>query len=272
VCSISGLCAFKGKISVNAICKRLGISMSTIQVQVRRKILKHFKVDGFVSLVRSADLLERILERLGLLERQDPNVKDDTEESDIVEITLGNAVQVFNSHNLLDYYCFAIRGWEHSQINICLKFNQNPLDYNLAKLSKTTPLPNYSILNGVLITGSIEDVYWPDLSYFRIKAGEVILITSHYCVTVRFFPGSSQNSKLRLNWHWSSHGVTATVSVYYDEDFLPHVHEVDEWDHEIELIPNWHIGNITIQVVEPWFIPTEDKYLYIDFLTFYPTE
>ena len=138
VCSISGLGAFKDKISVNAICKRLGIRMSTIQVQVKRKILKHFKVDGFVSLVRSSDLLEEILERLGLLERQVCNVKDDIEESDIVEITLGNAVQVFNSHNRFDYYCFAIRGEEHSQVNICLKINQNPLDYNLTKLSKPT--------------------------------------------------------------------------------------------------------------------------------------
>jgi len=77
VCSISGLCAYKGKISVNAICRRLGISMSTIQVQVKRKILKHFKVDGFVSLVRSSDLLERILDRLGLLERQDSYLQND---------------------------------------------------------------------------------------------------------------------------------------------------------------------------------------------------
>jgi len=136
VCSISGLCAFKGKISVNAICKQLGISMSTIQVQVKRKILEHFKVDGFVSLVRSSDLLERILERLGLVERQESNVKDDIEESDIVEIKLGNAVPVFNSHNRFDYYCFAIRGEEHSQVNICLKINHNPLDYTLANPSK----------------------------------------------------------------------------------------------------------------------------------------
>jgi len=139
VCSISGLCAYKGKISVNAICKRLGIRMSTIQLQVKRKILKHFKVDGFASLVRSSDLLEGILERLGLIERQVSIVKDDLEESDIVEITLGNAVQVFNPHNRFDYYCFAIRGQEHSQINVCLKINHNPLDYHLARLSKTIP-------------------------------------------------------------------------------------------------------------------------------------
>lgn len=137
VCSISCLCAFKGKISVNAICKRLGIRMSTIQLQVKRKILKHFKVDGFVSLVRSSDLLEGILERLGLIERQVSIVKDDLEESDIVEITLGNAVQVFNSHNRFNYYCFAIRGEDLSQVNICLKVNHNPLDYHLAKPSKT---------------------------------------------------------------------------------------------------------------------------------------
>lgn len=70
VCSISGLCAFNGKISVNTICKRLGICMSIIQVQVKRKLLNHFKVDGFVSLEKSSDLLEGVLERLGLLVRQ----------------------------------------------------------------------------------------------------------------------------------------------------------------------------------------------------------
>ena len=84
-------------------------------------------------------MLERILDRLGLLERQDSYLQNDIEESDIVEVTLGNAVQIFNSHNRFDCYCFAIRGGEHSQVNICLKVNQNPLDYHLAKFSKTIP-------------------------------------------------------------------------------------------------------------------------------------
>lgn len=113
--------------------------MSTIQIQVRRKILKHFKVEGFVSLVRSSDLLEKILERLGLVENQESYVQKDIEESDIVEIKLGNAVPVFNAHNQLDYYCFAVKGKEHSQVNICLNINQNPLDNALIEPSRITP-------------------------------------------------------------------------------------------------------------------------------------
>ena len=126
-------------ILIKLLCEQLGIRSKTTSLLFLIKILKYFKVDGFVSLVRSSDLLERIMERLGLLERQDSNLQNDIEESDIVEITLGNAVQVLNSNNRFDCYCFAIRGEEHSQVNICLKINQNPLDYHLAKFSKTIP-------------------------------------------------------------------------------------------------------------------------------------
>ncbi|MFX1344130.1 MAG: hypothetical protein ACFFBC_00195 [Promethearchaeota archaeon] len=136
VCSISGLCAFKDKISVNTICKRLGIRMSTIQAQVKKKVLQHFKVDGFISLVRSSDLLEGIMERLGLLERQEPSSH---EEPNMVAVNLGNTVPVFNSNNQLEYYWFAIRGEGGSQVNVCCKINHNPLDYSLTDSSEHIP-------------------------------------------------------------------------------------------------------------------------------------
>ena len=36
VCSISALCSYRESVSVNAICMRLDIKMSTIQTQVKR--------------------------------------------------------------------------------------------------------------------------------------------------------------------------------------------------------------------------------------------
>ncbi|MFW9874708.1 MAG: hypothetical protein ACFFG0_16495 [Candidatus Thorarchaeota archaeon] len=79
------------------------------------------------------------MKRLGLAEGQRYEVKDDIQESDIVEITLENAAQVFNSFNQPDYYCFAMKGGEHSQENICLKFNHYPLDSALTEPSETIP-------------------------------------------------------------------------------------------------------------------------------------
>ncbi|MFW9939433.1 MAG: hypothetical protein ACFFFT_00235 [Candidatus Thorarchaeota archaeon] len=139
VCSISGLCAFNDKISVNTICKRLGIRMSTIQAQVKKKILQHFKVDGFVSLVRSSNLLRGVVERLGLLENKENYPQKDTEEPDMVEINLGNTVPMFSSNNQLDYYWFALKGEKHSQVNVCCKINHNPLDYSLINSSEIIP-------------------------------------------------------------------------------------------------------------------------------------
>jgi hypothetical protein len=51
------LCNRTYKISINAICKRLGIQMSTIQSQIKKKIFDHFGILGFVSLMRSSDIL-----------------------------------------------------------------------------------------------------------------------------------------------------------------------------------------------------------------------
>ena len=105
--SISALCSYKDFINVNAICKMLGIKMSTVQFQVRERIFRKLKVDGFISLVRSSDLLKEIMEKLGLLKPKENHT--DEEPADFVEIVLGNGSQVFNCHNGIDYYFFAIK-------------------------------------------------------------------------------------------------------------------------------------------------------------------
>jgi hypothetical protein len=63
---IAILCHYREKITVSAICKTLNIKMSTIQSQVKRKLIQRFKVPGFQSLVSSADLLKTVMYKLGV--------------------------------------------------------------------------------------------------------------------------------------------------------------------------------------------------------------
>ena len=115
VCSISALCSYRESVSVNAICMRLGIKMSTIQTQVKRKIFERFRISGFVSLVKSSDILKTIMGKLGL-------VDDESQEgSHIVEVKLGNAVQVFNSSENPELYMFAIKDNAGLPITISLQ-------------------------------------------------------------------------------------------------------------------------------------------------------
>ena len=120
VCSISALCSYRENVSVNAICMRLGIKMSTIQAQVKRKIFERFRISGFVSLVKSSDILKKVMERLGLVD----SGLDQAEEvgsSHIVEVKLGNAVQVFTHSDNTEFYLFAVRDNEGLPITISLQ-------------------------------------------------------------------------------------------------------------------------------------------------------
>jgi hypothetical protein len=61
------LCSEKYDISVSSICNHLNIQMSTIQSQVKRKVIERFRVLGFTSLVASADILRDVMDKLGLI-------------------------------------------------------------------------------------------------------------------------------------------------------------------------------------------------------------
>ncbi len=115
VTSITLLCSQPEGVSVSALCKRLGIEMSTIHKQVERRIINRFRVPGFRSLVKSAGLLKKVMTKLGVL---DPSFVDENEElvdyedslvdgADIVQVVLGSATQVFNNLNESnDFYLF----------------------------------------------------------------------------------------------------------------------------------------------------------------------
>ena len=111
VTSITLLCSQQGDVSISALGNRLDVKMSTIHRQVEKRVMQRFKVSGFKSLVKSADLLKKVMNKLGVL---DPSFIDVSEESetasdtdDVVLLVLGNAKQVFNSLNeSKDYYLF----------------------------------------------------------------------------------------------------------------------------------------------------------------------
>jgi len=113
VASITALCSYKDKVTVSAICNRLGIQMSTIQSQVKKKIFERFRVPGFLSLIKSADLLKKVVEEMGILgvnkALKEQVLSEEVSSVDIVEVKLGSAQQVFNSNNNSDYYFFALK-------------------------------------------------------------------------------------------------------------------------------------------------------------------
>ena len=119
VTSISVLCSYKEVVNVSSICDRLGIRMSTIKFQVKKRIFEQLQIDGFVSLVRSSDLIKEVMRNLGLLEVAEETVEE--LQKDIVQIILGNANQVFNHHNGTDYYFFAVRDVQNNPVLMMLK-------------------------------------------------------------------------------------------------------------------------------------------------------
>ncbi len=140
VSSISVLCSFRDKANVNGICKLLDIKMSTIQAQVKKNVVSKLNVEGFTSLVKSSDLLRQVFVKLGVVEGGQELSQDDVLESnevevvktvpekainepraDFVEIELGNAVQVFNHHDNIDYYFFAFKALNDNTTVVSLK-------------------------------------------------------------------------------------------------------------------------------------------------------
>ncbi|MFX0029861.1 MAG: hypothetical protein ACFE8B_11665 [Candidatus Hermodarchaeota archaeon] len=104
--SITALCDYKEEVKINSICELLDIRMSTIQLQVRKKIFERFKLSGFSTLVRSADLLKKFMVKIGLIKDEKPEFDLDIKEegNDIIQICLGKSSPVHNPLN--EHYLF----------------------------------------------------------------------------------------------------------------------------------------------------------------------
>lgn len=128
-CSLIALCHYKEKIAVNAICNKLGIKMSTIQTQVKKRIFERFRVSGFVSLVKSSNLLKQIMNKLELIEIKEKSNNIEAP-NDIIEIVLGNGVQISNNSNNLDFYFYVIRDDKRLPLIVSLQLFNHREDNN----------------------------------------------------------------------------------------------------------------------------------------------
>lgn len=104
--SITALCDYKEEVRISSICELLNIRMSTIQLQVKKKIFERFGIPGFSTLVHSADLLKKFLVKIGLIDDEKAEIKSVSEgEGDgIIRVHLGNVTRVFNPLN--EHYLF----------------------------------------------------------------------------------------------------------------------------------------------------------------------
>ena len=114
VASISILCSFKEKVTINSLCNMLGIKMSTIHFQIKKRIFERFNNSEFVSLVKSSEILKKIIKKLDLFEIED-KIDVDSENKlrkitlNIININLGNTIQVFNNFDPFEYYLYALK-------------------------------------------------------------------------------------------------------------------------------------------------------------------
>jgi len=131
--SICVLCSdnYKKKVKVSTICDYLGIRMSSIQAQVKKKIVAKYKVEGFVSLVKSAGVLQKVFETLGLVGENAEKIQ----EEERIELVFGNATKIFNSHDNIDYYFFALRGGEVSSTIVYVQVHHPLMDFKELKIS-----------------------------------------------------------------------------------------------------------------------------------------
>ncbi|TFF87271.1 MAG: hypothetical protein EU548_10545 [Promethearchaeota archaeon] len=119
ISSIAILCSHeKNDVKISSICKVLNIQMSTIQVNVKKRIFDKFKIPGFISLIKSSDLLKKIIAKIGLIES----------EPEIIKIELGNAVEVYDHFNNIDFYFYALRSQDGHYNLISL----NIYDYSIS--------------------------------------------------------------------------------------------------------------------------------------------
>ncbi|MHA1234826.1 MAG: hypothetical protein ACTSQL_07045, partial [Promethearchaeota archaeon] len=113
-----------------------GIKMSTIHRQVERRVIQRFNVPGFKTLVKSAELLKKVMRKLGVLDHDfvEPIEVSEksTENVDIVQVVLGNANQVFNHLNgSEDHFLFVKEASGYYVSSITNKQDNLNVDHNL---------------------------------------------------------------------------------------------------------------------------------------------
>ena len=71
------------------------------------------------------------MEKLGLVGEQEGEPQEGVATIGRVEIILGSASEVFNSHDNVDYYYFVVKGKGKAPIIMTLKINNLPLNFEI---------------------------------------------------------------------------------------------------------------------------------------------
>jgi transcription initiation factor TFIIIB Brf1 subunit/transcription initiation factor TFIIB len=147
VCSISLLCVFNSsKVTVNSICTKLGIKMSTIQSQVKKKIFEQFKIPGFTTLINSTDLLQKVIDKMGLLKYSASNSSENDPPPEILDVKLEKGSTIKCHMNDSQCFLYAICQGNRRALLISMK----PFTIN-NELSKGNSPQKIKIYKGDLI-------------------------------------------------------------------------------------------------------------------------
>ena len=106
--------------------------------KVKKKIVKKYKVEGFVSLVKSAGVLQKVLEALGLTDEK-AEKREKIQEEERIELVFGNATEIFNSYNNIDYYLFALRSGEDSSTIVYVRVCHPLMNFKDLQVSANQP-------------------------------------------------------------------------------------------------------------------------------------
>ncbi len=172
VASISILCSFKEKITINSLCNMLGIKMSTIHFQIKKRIFERFNNSEFVSLVKSSEILKKIIKKLDLFEIED-NIDVDSENNleestlNVIIINLGNTIQVFNKNNPFEYYLYALKTINGYPLFISLKTFNPTISFK--KQQVTTSTSRYN--------SEVEKLF--DIEFLKYNAGKDPPVLNH---------------------------------------------------------------------------------------------
>jgi hypothetical protein len=156
VASISVLCSFNEKVSVSSLCDKIGIKMSTIQSQVKKRIFEQFKVTGFTTLIKSSDRLKKIMEEMDLIEpdiNEEIKNKNKVNDSEIIKIKLRNNEEIFEHFDDRYLYEHALNTKKNQNALTCFKAfsqdSQHDLKNNLREILKSSQidleLSNYGL-------------------------------------------------------------------------------------------------------------------------------
>ena len=172
VASISILCCFKEKVTINSLCNMLGIKMSTIHFQIKKRIFERFNNSEFVSLVKSSEILKKIIKKLDLFEIED-NIDVDSENKleestlNVININLGNTIQVFNKNIPFEYYLYALKTINGYPLFISLKTFNPPISFK--KQQVTTSTSRYN--------SEVEKLF--DIEFLKYNAGKDPPVLNH---------------------------------------------------------------------------------------------